>query len=86
MNLELLLYQEPIHVIGKEENVEVEVAMQYNTGYQEHIYSFVNNINTREGGTHVAGFRRAVTRVFKQYGDDNGLFSKLKFDISWRRF
>ncbi len=77
---------EPIYVVGKEDNVEVEVAMQYNTGYQEHIYSFVNNINTREGGTHVAGFRRAVNRLFKQYGEENGLFSKLKFNISGEDF
>jgi DNA gyrase subunit B len=72
------LTEHPIYVVGKEENVEVEVALQYNTGYQEHIFSYVNNINTREGGTHVQGFRRAVTRLFKQYGDDNGLFAKLK--------
>ena len=76
------LIENPIHVKVKEENVEVEVAMQYNTGYQENIYSFVNNINTREGGTHVNGFRRAVNRVFKQYGDDNNMFSKLKFAIA----
>ncbi|MFT6335353.1 MAG: DNA gyrase subunit B [Saprospiraceae bacterium] len=70
----------PIHVIGRDdkENVEVEVAMQYNTSYQEHIHSYVNNINTREGGTHVNGFRRAVTREFKKYADDNGLLSKLE--------
>lgn len=69
----------PIHVIGRDdkENVEVEVAMQYNTSYQEHIHSYVNNINTREGGTHVNGFRRAVTREFKKYADDNGLLDKL---------
>ena len=80
------IISEPIHVIGKEENVEVEVAMQYNTGYQENIFSFVNNISTREGGTHVAGFRRAVNRLFKQYGDDNNMFSKLKFSISGEDF
>ncbi|HMP32372.1 MAG TPA: ATP-binding protein, partial [Saprospiraceae bacterium] len=72
----------PIHVEGKEDNVEVEVALTYNTGYQENIFSFVNNINTREGGTHVAGFRRALTRVFKQYGDDNNLFAKSKVTIA----
>ena len=72
------LIETPIHVTGKEENVEVEVAVQYNTSYSENIYSFVNNINTRDGGTHVSGFRRAINRVFKQYGDDNGFFSKLK--------
>lgn len=76
------LIENPIHVIGKEENVEVEVAMQYNTGYQENIFSYVNNINTREGGTHVAGFRRAITRLFKQYGEDSGMFSKLKFEVA----
>ncbi|MBL0084138.1 MAG: DNA topoisomerase (ATP-hydrolyzing) subunit B [Saprospiraceae bacterium] len=76
------LLESPIHVMGKEENVEVEVALQYNTGYQENIFSYVNNINTREGGTHVAGFRRAVTRLFKQYGEDNGLFTKAKVSVS----
>jgi DNA gyrase subunit B len=80
------LIDEPIYVVGKEENVEVEVAMQYNTGFQENIFSYVNNINTREGGTHVAGFRRAITRLFKQYGDDNGLFAKLKIEISGEDF
>lgn len=80
------LIEEPIHVTGREDNVEVEVAMQYNTSYSENIYAFVNNINTREGGTHVNGFRRAVNRVFKQYGDDNGLFKKLKFNISGEDF
>ena len=80
------LIDEPIYVTGKEDNVEVEVAMQYNTGYQENIFSYVNNINTREGGTHVAGFRRAITRLFKQYGDDNGMFAKLKLEISGEDF
>ncbi len=76
----------PIYVTSKEDNVEVEVAMQYNTGYQENIFSYVNNINTREGGTHVAGFRRAVTRLFKQYGDDNAMFTKAKVNISSEDF
>ncbi len=80
------LIEKPIYVKGKEENVEVEVAMQYNTSYTESIYSFVNNINTREGGTHVSGFRRAVNRVFTKYAEDNGLFSKLKFKISGEDF
>ena len=80
------LIETPIHTSGKEEDVEVEVALQYNTGYQEHIYSFVNNINTREGGTHVNGFRRAVNREFSKYGEDNGFFSKLKFKISGEDF
>ncbi len=76
----------PIHVVGKKEGVEVEVAMQYNTSYSENLFSFVNNINTREGGTHVNGFKRAVNRVFKQYGEDNGLFKKVKFAISGEDF
>lgn len=76
----------PIYSKGEEENVEVEVALQYNTGYQEHVFSFVNNIHTRDGGTHVAGFKRAVTRVFTKYGEDNNLFSKLKFKISGEDF
>ncbi|WP_235298827.1 DNA topoisomerase (ATP-hydrolyzing) subunit B [Portibacter marinus] len=80
------LISEPIHAKGKEENVEVEVALQYNTGYSENIFSFVNNINTREGGTHVSGFKRALARVFKQYGEDNNMFSKLKFSISGEDF
>jgi len=80
------LIETPIHVIGKEDNVEVEVAMQYNTSFKENIYSFVNNINTREGGTHVNGFRRALARLFKQYGEDHGYFSKLKFNISGEDF
>ena len=80
------LIEKPIHVVGKEDNVEVEVAMQYNTSFSENIHSYVNNINTREGGTHVAGFRRAVNRVFKTYGEKQGFFSKLKFTISGEDF
>ncbi len=62
-------------------NVMVEVAMMYNTGYQEHLFSYVNNINTIEGGTHVAGFRRSITRVFKSYGEKEGMFEKAKVEI-----
>ncbi len=62
-------------------NVMVEVAMIYNTGYQEHLFSYVNNINTIEGGTHVAGFRRSITRVFKSYGEREGMFEKAKVEI-----
>lgn len=76
------LIDKPIYVKGKEDNVEVEVAMQYNTGYQEHVFSFVNNISTRDGGTHEAGFKRAITRIFKKYGDDSGLFTKAKVQLS----
>lgn len=62
-------------------NVAVEVAMTYNASYQEHIFSYVNNINTIEGGTHVAGFRRSITRVFKSYGEKEGMFEKAKVTI-----
>jgi DNA gyrase subunit B len=72
-----------IFVEGKDDytNVAVEVALSYNDSYSEHIYSYVNNINTIEGGTHVSGFRRALTRVFKSYGDKNGLFERAKVEI-----
>ena len=72
-----------LYVEGRDEknNVAVEVSMTYNTSYTEHIYSYVNNINTIEGGTHVAGFRRALTRMFKSYGDKQGLFEKAKVTI-----
>ncbi len=72
-----------IYCDGRDEasNVAVEVAMIYNTGYQEHLFSYVNNINTIEGGTHVAGFRRSITRVFKSYGEKQGMFEKAKVEI-----
>jgi DNA gyrase subunit B len=72
-----------IYVDGLDEssNVAVEIALVYNDSYSEHIYSYVNNINTIEGGTHVAGFRRALTRVFKSYGDKQNMFEKAKVEI-----
>jgi len=72
----------PIYVEGERENVIVEVALQYNNTYNENIHSYVNNINTIEGGTHVSGFRRALTRTFKAYGEREKMFDKVKFDIS----
>lgn len=77
------LLPKPLFVEGRDEktNVAVEVALIYNTSYNEHIYSYVNNINTIEGGTHVAGFRRALTRVFKSYGDKNNMFERAKVEI-----
>ena len=66
----------------KDSNVAVDVALCYNSSYNEHIFSYVNNINTIEGGTHVAGFRRAITRVFKSYGDKNKLFERAKVEIT----
>jgi DNA gyrase subunit B len=77
------LLAEPIFVSDYDDvsNVTVELAMMYNQSYSENIFSYVNNINTIEGGTHVAGFRRALTRVFKSYGDKNKLFERAKVDI-----
>lgn len=78
------LLPEPIYVEGYDTvtNVTVEVAMSYNSSYSENVFSYVNNINTIEGGTHVAGFRRALTRVFKAYGDRNKFFERAKVEIS----
>ncbi len=72
-----------LYVEGFDEtsNVAVEVALTYNDDFKEHIFSYVNNINTIEGGTHVSGFRTAITRVFKTYGDKNGLFEKAKVEV-----
>ncbi len=72
----------PVYVEGGRDNIAVEVALQYNTSYSENVHSYVNNINTIEGGTHVAGFRRALTRTFKNFGDKNKLFEKLKMEIT----
>lgn len=74
----------PIYVEVHEpvSNVSVEVALVYNDAFSENIFSYVNNINTIEGGTHVAGFRRAITRVFKSYGDKNKMFEKSKIEVT----
>jgi DNA gyrase subunit B len=73
----------PLYVEGLDtsSNIAVEVALTYNDDFKEHIFSYVNNINTIEGGTHVTGFRTALTRVFKTYGDKQGLFEKAKVSI-----
>ncbi len=80
------IISKPIYMETLEDNVTVEVALNYNTSYSENILSFVNNINTRDGGTHVSGFKRAVTREFKKYGDDNNFFKKITFAISAEDF
>ena len=67
---------------GERNGVPVEVAMQYNSSFSENLHSYVNNINTHEGGTHVAGFRRGLTRTLKAYAEKGGMFSKLKFEIN----
>ncbi len=76
------LIPEPIYIENNKGTVPVEVAMQYNQSYSENVHSYVNNINTHEGGTHVAGFRQALTRVLKAYADKEGMTTKLKFDIA----
>jgi len=70
------------HFQTEKNDVPIEVALRYNTSFVENVYSYVNNINTIEGGTHVTGFRRALSRVLKKHGEKEGMFSKLKFDIS----
>ena len=76
------LIDETIHITTEKNGIPVEVAMHYNTEFKENIYSYVNNINTVEGGTHLAGFRRGVMQTLKAYADKNGMLSKLKFDIN----
>ncbi|MGD1844062.1 MAG: DNA topoisomerase (ATP-hydrolyzing) subunit B [Salibacteraceae bacterium] len=76
------LIEEPIYLETDKGAIPVEVAMQYNTSYSENIHSYVNNINTHEGGTHLSGFRRGLTRTLKKYADESGMLSKLKFEIS----
>lgn len=72
----------PIYAEGAKDGVTVELALQYNDSYNENIHSYVNNINTIEGGTHVAGFRRALTRTFKAYGDKEKMFEKMKVEVT----
>ena len=76
------LTPEIIHITTEKNGIPVEIAMQYNTSFSENIHSYVNNINTIEGGTHLTGFRRGLTRTLKNYADQSGMLSKLKFDIS----
>ncbi len=76
------LIPEPISISSEKGEIPVEIAMSYNTSYSENVVSYVNNINTIEGGTHVAGFRRALTRTLKSYADKSGLLDKVKIDIS----
>jgi DNA gyrase subunit B len=76
------LIPEPIYVENDKSEIPVQVALSYNTSFSENLVSYVNNINTHEGGTHVAGFRRALTRTLKTYADKSGLLEKAKIDIS----
>ncbi len=76
------LIEKPIHIAYEKTEIPVEIALQYNNSFSENVHSYVNNINTIEGGTHLAGFRRGLTRTLKKYADDSGATSKLKFDIN----
>tara|TARA_R110001583_G_scaffold82151_9_gene218316 strand:- start:2052 stop:3992 length:1941 start_codon:yes stop_codon:yes gene_type:complete len=71
-----------ISIEGEKNGVPVEVAMVYNTSYSENLHSYVNNINTHEGGTHLAGFRRGLTATLKKYADESGMLKNLKFEIA----
>ena len=75
------LIQNIISMEGEKNDIPVEVAMVYNTGYTENLHSYVNNINTHEGGTHLSGFRRGLTTTLKKYADASGMLDKLKFEI-----
>lgn len=75
------LTETPIYLETNKNSISIEIAMQYNTGFSENIHSYVNNINTIEGGTHLTGFRRGLTSTLKNYADKSGMLSKLKFDI-----
>ncbi len=76
------LIDETIHITTEKNDVPVEIALHYNTSFTENIHSYVNNINTIEGGTHLTGFRRGLTRTLKNYAEKSGLLDKVKFDIS----
>lgn len=75
------LIRKIISMEGEKNDIPVEVAMVYNTSYTENLHSYVNNINTHEGGTHLAGFRRGLTTTLKKYADSSGLLDKLKFEV-----
>ncbi|MDA9820649.1 DNA topoisomerase (ATP-hydrolyzing) subunit B [Salibacteraceae bacterium] len=76
------IIEDVIYMDGERNGIPVEVSMVYNNSYSENIHSYVNNINTHEGGTHLSGFRQGLTRTLKKYADDSGMLSKLKFDIA----
>ncbi|MEI8224648.1 MAG: DNA topoisomerase (ATP-hydrolyzing) subunit B [Bacteroidota bacterium] len=76
------LIEKSIYITFDKTDIPVEIALQYNNSFSENVHSYVNNINTIEGGTHLAGFRRGLTRTLKKYAEDSGATSKLKFDIN----
>lgn len=80
------LIPEPIYIENERGEIPIQVALSYNTSFSENLVSYVNNINTHEGGTHVAGFRRALTRTLKTYAEKSGLLEKVKIEISGEDF
>ena len=76
------LTEKVIHFDSEKNDIPVEIALQYNTSFSENVHSYVNNINTIEGGTHLAGFRRGLTRTLKTYAEKSGMLQKVKFDIN----
>jgi DNA gyrase subunit B len=76
------LIEEPIYMEGDKGGIPVEVAMLYNSSFSENLHSYVNNINTHEGGTHLAGFRRGLTRTLKNYAEKSGMLAKVKLEIA----
>ena len=80
------LTENVIYIDTEQNGVPVEVAMQYNNSFSENVHSYVNNINTIEGGTHLTGFRMALTRTLKKYAEDSGMLAKLKFEINGEDF
>ncbi len=76
------IIEKPIHISYDKTEIPVEISLQYNNSFSENVHSYVNNINTIEGGTHLAGFRRGLTRTLKKYAEDSGATAKLKFDIN----
>ncbi len=76
------LIQEPVHIITEKNGVPIEIALTYNTGYNENVFTYVNNINTIEGGTHLTGFRRGLSRTLKKYAEDSKMLDKVKIEIN----
>src|SRR5690606_3909544 len=77
-----VLHKEPIYISGKKDDIMVEVAMQYNDSYLENVYSFANNIDTYEGGTHLSGFRSALTRAMNDYARKNNYIKQNESNLS----
>ena len=76
------LMPDPIYMEGEKNDFPIEISMAYNTSFSENVHAYVNNINTHEGGTHLSGFRRGLTRTLKTYAEKSGMLAKLKFDIN----